>query len=102
MNEVDALLRPAPPSIQRYSGNPILSKDQVPYPSVLVYNCGVTKFQGQYVMLFRCDSDYDPRMTWHKFHNIQIGFATSSDGVHWNVDPKPRLEFLKDGENIWA
>ncbi len=39
--------------IERYAGNPILTKDDVPYPVETVHNAGVTKHADRYVMLFR-------------------------------------------------
>ena len=44
-------IKPLP--IQRYAGNPILSADRIPYPATLIFNAGVAKFQGRYVMVFR-------------------------------------------------
>jgi beta-1,4-mannooligosaccharide/beta-1,4-mannosyl-N-acetylglucosamine phosphorylase len=39
--------------IKRYPLNPIFTSENVPYPSVIAYNAGVIKYQGQYVMVFR-------------------------------------------------
>ena len=41
--------------IKRYEKNPVLTKDMVPYDSDLVFNAGVIKRNGKYVMLFRSD-----------------------------------------------
>ena len=43
------------PVVHRYAGNPILSARDVPYPAALIFNAGVTTFQGKYVMVFRND-----------------------------------------------
>ena len=55
--------------IKRHSGNPILSAKDVPYHATLVYNAGVTKYQGKYVMVFRNDAYDKPavghRLDWH-------------------------------------
>lgn len=88
--------------VQRHPDNPILTKDQVPYPATLVYNCGVTRFQGQYVMVFRNDFNYSPQKIGHKFEGINLGLAFSQDGIHWQVQPQPVLEELKSEENLWA
>ena len=46
------------PVITRYQeGRPILTKENVPYPAELIFNAGVTKYQGKYVMVFRDDYD---------------------------------------------
>jgi len=41
--------------IARHPENPILTAQDVPYPAMLVFNPGVTKVQGKYVMVFRND-----------------------------------------------
>jgi beta-1,4-mannooligosaccharide/beta-1,4-mannosyl-N-acetylglucosamine phosphorylase len=70
------------PVVRRHPGNPVLSAKDVPYESVLVYNAGVVKYQGQYVMVFR--DDFGP-----KTERIVLGLATSRDGLVWSVEPKP-------------
>jgi beta-1,4-mannooligosaccharide/beta-1,4-mannosyl-N-acetylglucosamine phosphorylase len=86
------------PVIRRHPSNPILTAADVPYESTLVYNAGVTKFQGQYVMVFRNDvyDNGEPR----KFKYINLGLATSRDGVNWEVSPKPIIDrnFIGDDE----
>jgi predicted GH43/DUF377 family glycosyl hydrolase len=39
--------------VNRYQNNPILTKDDVPYPVATVHNAGVIKHQDDYIMLFR-------------------------------------------------
>ncbi len=75
------------PVITRYAGNPVLSPQDVPYPSGQVFNAGVTKWQGRYVMVFRNDWDYDERS--HHPRRRNLGLARSDDGVHWEVAPEP-------------
>jgi hypothetical protein len=41
--------------IKRYEKNPVLSYKDVPYKAALIFNAGVTKYQGKYVMVFRND-----------------------------------------------
>ena len=43
------------PCVERYSGNPVLSKDDVPYDSALVFNAGVIRWKGSYAVAFRND-----------------------------------------------
>ena len=72
--------------IHRYSGNPVLSRKDVPYPAALIFNAGVAKFQGRYVCLFRNDyGDFDAQ----RLDGTNIGLAFSSDGVSWSVEPAP-------------
>ena len=44
------------PVIKRYDGNPILSMKDIPYEATCIYNAGITKYQGKYVMVFRNDA----------------------------------------------
>ena len=39
--------------VKRYKKNPILTKDDVPYPVATVHNAGIVKHNGRYIMLFR-------------------------------------------------
>lgn len=73
---------------------PVLTRQDVPYPAALIFNAGVTKFNGKYVMAFRNDyGDYEAQ----KLHGTNIGLAFSDDGVHWQVQDKPCFA-LKDDE----
>ncbi|WPJ95056.1 glycoside hydrolase family 130 protein [Coraliomargarita algicola] len=74
--------------IQKYSGNPILRAEQVPYPAGCVFNAGVTKLNGEYLMLFRNDYDYISGAT---FGGTNLGLARSSNGVDWIFDPEPAI-----------
>lgn len=78
------------PIVERHSQNPILTSEDIPYPSKLVYNAGVTKYRGRYVMVFRNDHGYDERTM--KAPHFQLGVAYSADGVEWQVEPQPILE----------
>jgi beta-1,4-mannooligosaccharide/beta-1,4-mannosyl-N-acetylglucosamine phosphorylase len=78
---------------RRHHANPVLSARDVPYPATLVYNAGICKFQGKYVMVFRNDiHDYPNPGTapiqWNHM-TITLGLATSDDGIRWKVAPKP-------------
>ena len=67
---------------------PILTPADIPYKSTCVYNAGVTKFNGKYVMAFR--NDYGE---WGKnWGLINIGIATSNDGIHWTPEKTPWIE----------
>jgi predicted GH43/DUF377 family glycosyl hydrolase len=74
--------------ITRYKNNPILTKNDVPYEVATVHNAGVTKFKGEYIMLFRS----------HKHNGRSIlGLARSKDGFQFRVDEKPFLEPAQSG-----
>jgi len=74
--------------IKRYHNNPILTKDDVPYPVATVHNAGVVKFNDRYIMIFRS----------HKLNGRSIlGKAESDDGYKFKVDKKPFMVPSADG-----
>lgn len=91
-NTVPAVLHSAP-CMTRHPANPILSAKDVPYPATLIFNAGVTKYQGRYVMVFR--NDYG-RWGDCKFDGTNIGIAYSDDGIRWDVQPKPCFHLESD------
>ena len=71
---------------------PILTPSDIPYKSTCVYNAGVTKFNGKYIMAFR--NDYGD---WGKnWGLINIGIATSNDGIRWTPEKTPWIEVKQD------
>ncbi|RKX24603.1 MAG: glycosidase, partial [Candidatus Zixiibacteriota bacterium] len=68
--------------VKRYNKNPILTKDDVPYPVATVHNAGIVKHNDRYIMLFRSHT-YNGRSI--------IGRADSEDGFSFTVHPKPFL-----------
>ena len=76
------------PVVKRYSDNPILTRDDVPYPVATVHNAGVVKHHGRYIMLFRSHL--------HNGRSI-IGKAESSDGFSFTVAPEPFLTPATEG-----
>lgn len=74
--------------IVKKHGRPILTKEDVPYHATLVFNAGVAKYQGKYVMVFR--NDYGE---WGntRFKGTNLGLAASDDGIKWTVADKPIL-----------
>lgn len=64
-----------------------MSKDDVPYEAECIFNAGVTKYQGRYVMVFRNDSSYNPDR--RNFKRCVLGIAYSKDGIHWELEKKP-------------
>ena len=74
--------------IKRYSNNPILTKDDVPYPVATVHNAGVVKFNNRYIMIFRS----------HKLNGRSIlGKAESADGFNFKVDKEPFMVPATEG-----
>jgi len=68
------------PVVLRYEGNPILTKDQVPYPVETVHNPGVVKYKDRYIMLFRSHL---------RSGRSIIGIAESENGVLFKVRKRP-------------
>lgn len=69
--------------INRYQNNPILTKNDVPYPVATVHNAAVVKYNGKYVMIFRS----------HKLNGRSIlGKAVSDDGFNFRVNKKPFMQ----------
>jgi beta-1,4-mannooligosaccharide/beta-1,4-mannosyl-N-acetylglucosamine phosphorylase len=79
--------------IRRHPANPVLASKHVPYPSSQIFNAGVAKFRGQYVMIFRADL-FDRQKRGEA--GTVVGLATSADGVTWDVRPEP-LKILETG-----
>ncbi|WP_317259364.1 glycoside hydrolase family 130 protein [Paenibacillus baimaensis] len=77
------------PIITRHPNNPVLTASDVPYKPALVFNAGVTKYEGQYVMMFRNDYGDIENETLLPIHTTNLGLAYSQDGIHWNVQDKP-------------
>ncbi len=74
--------------IKRYKNNPILTKDDIPYPVATVHNAGVVKFNGKYIMIFRS----------HKHNGRSIlGKAESEDGYSFIADDKPFMVPATEG-----
>lgn len=65
---------------------PVLTRENIPYNSALIFNAAVEKYNGKYVMLFRNDyGDFEN----HKLEGTNIGFATSDNGIDWTVSDNP-------------
>lgn len=76
------------PIVKRYEKNPILTKEDVPYPVATIHNAGVAKYKGKYIMLFRS----------HKLNGRSIiGIAESSNGYNFTVHNTPFLTPSNNG-----
>ena len=73
---------------------PVLTYKDIPYNAALIFNAGVAKYNGKYVMLFRNDyGDFENEI----LEGTSIGFATSDNGIDWKVSEKTRFQII-DGE----
>ncbi len=75
---------------------PIIVPSDLPYPCSLVFNAGVVKHRGEYVMVFR--NDYGTNRILYetvnkKFKGTSVGIARSKNGVDgWVFDPMPLID----------
>jgi predicted GH43/DUF377 family glycosyl hydrolase len=74
--------------VKRCEHNPILTKDDIPYPVETVHNAGVTKFDGKYIMLFRSHLATGRSI---------IGIAEGQDGFNFRVRLEPFMVPGKEG-----
>ncbi len=76
------------PIVKRYENNPVLTREDIPYPVATVHNAGVVKHNGRYIMLFRS----------HKRNGRSIiGIAESHDGFSFHAHPEPFLTPATEG-----
>lgn len=100
MSLIDESLFTTPAVVTRCPSNPVLASANVPGNPSLIFNAGVCKYQGKYVMVYRCDDCVDKGQhadgnPWHKF-KTWIGIAYSDDGINWNAQEKPCFEMQSD------
>jgi predicted GH43/DUF377 family glycosyl hydrolase len=74
--------------VRRFGGNPILTKEAIPYPVETVHNAAVVKHDGQYVMVFRSHL---------RTGRSILGLARSPDGLRFTADPQPFLTPTANG-----
>jgi len=73
--------------VTRCKNNPILTKDDIPYKVETVHNAAVTKYKGQYIMLFRSHLDTGRSI---------IGLAKSDDGFSFKSTDAPFMTPSKE------
>jgi predicted GH43/DUF377 family glycosyl hydrolase len=76
------------PIVKRYSGNPILTKHDIPYAVQTVHNAGMVKVKDKYIMLFRSHLDNGRSI---------IGLAESVDGYAFTVRDQPFITLAQTG-----
>ena len=82
-----------PDIVRRYRHNPILTKDEIPYPVETVHNAAVVRYGHEYIMLFRSHL---------RTGRSIIGLARSPDGFRFYEEfgvEDPRVTQI-DGEYI--
>ena len=76
------------PIVERYEKNPILTKNDIPYPVVTVHNAGVCKYEDRYIMIFRSHRDNGRSI---------LGIAESEDGFTFHSSDKPFMTPAQEG-----
>lgn len=72
---------------------PVLTYKDIPYKAALIFNAGIAKYEGRYVMMFRNDyGDYDAQT----LEGTNLGLAVSDDGIHWKPMPTPCFAWQDD------
>lgn len=76
--------------VHRYKGNPLLTAKDVPYYADLVYNAGVTFFNGRYCIAPRvdCADKSDEVEKESNFESINTGLGWSDDGINFIIEPE--------------
>jgi len=91
------------PCITKIS-KPILTKDDIPYDASLIFNAGVAKINGKYVMIFRNDYGTD-EAGWSSGKGrlrTSVGVAISDDGItNWKVAPTPLFDSVNLAGQEW-
>ncbi|MDY4976099.1 MAG: glycoside hydrolase family 130 protein [Clostridia bacterium] len=86
---------------------PILTREDMPFEASLIFNAGVAKYQGKYVMVFRNDygaSEEHFGENGKRFAGVSVGVAFSDNGIDgWQVCPKLLVDsaVIGDGEIYW-
>ncbi|MEK5491734.1 glycosidase [Paenibacillus sp. FSL R7-0297] len=80
--------------------NPVLDAARVPYSAALVFNAGVAKLGGRYVMVFRNDYGSLEKQTLEPSHTTDLSIAFSDDGIHWTAGPKPVFKLRDESFEI--
>jgi beta-1,4-mannooligosaccharide/beta-1,4-mannosyl-N-acetylglucosamine phosphorylase len=75
--------------VWRYSGNPIIHRDALPF-SNSIFNSAVVPFKDGFAGVFRCDS---------KSVSMDIFPGFSRDGIHWDIQ-QTQVSFTGDEEEI--
>ena len=75
--------------ISRYSKNPILTKENIPFPVNSVFNAGAVKFKNEYLLLCRVEMPTG---------RSSFLLARSKDGIEFQPDPELCLTPSDHGE----
>lgn len=80
--------------VTRYKENPILTSKDIPYTEGIIYNGGVIKYEGRYVMMVRVD--HADLAAQKMKGTTDIALAFSDDGISWQIRPQPCIAWKDD------
>jgi len=80
--------------IKRHSNYPVIAAKDIPYDASLIFNAGVAKYEGKYVMVFRNDHGFSPEGGGK--HYTDIGIALSDDGINWEPESERWFQMQDD------
>ena len=66
--------------VERYSGNPIITREDIPIPCNTVFNSAATVYKNEYILLVRVEGVEGKSSLW---------LARSKDGKKFKIDEKP-------------
>jgi predicted GH43/DUF377 family glycosyl hydrolase len=72
---------------KRYFKNPIIAREDIPYPCNTVFNAAVCKFQGRYILLLRVED-----LQGHS----HLTLAHSEDGYRFKIERQPWITSSSD------
>ncbi|MCK9555813.1 glycoside hydrolase family 130 protein [bacterium] len=73
---------------KKYEGNPILTKEDIPFPAEAVYNSGAARYKDKYILLLRI----------LQLNTIScFGVAESKDGFDFKVRKEPVMKKAESG-----
>ena len=82
---------------------PILTKDDIPYDASLIFNAGVAKINGKYVMVFRNDYGTNEELfsSGKAGFKTSVGIAFSDNGIdNWQVAPKAIFDSVRHQSRV--
>lgn len=74
--------------VRRYEKNPIITREDIPFPCNSVFNAAAAKFKDEYILLLRVEGLEGKSSFW---------LAKSEDGLSFNVLEKPVMVLSQEG-----
>ncbi len=95
------MVKPKKRIVNRFEGNPILTAEDFPGDIVSVFNCGIVKKDGKYVMVARCEDSSFGRYMWVCDSDDGIQFAPRPEPLAMPVDNPLFMEYVHPTKSYW-